>query len=217
MAEPLSQIYENHHSKHSRCGFSILEDKRGEIFSTTVGTNKKILDIGCRDGTLTRYFAKNNNVVGIDIDTIALKKAQETLNIKTEVIDLNGNWDAVAKYGPFDAITAGEILEHLYFPETVIKKCVNLLINNGVLLISVPNAFSLINRVRYFLGHKKNTPLEDPTHINHFSATELKTILKKFFVNVEIKGLGRHKKLAALFPSLFAFDLVFVCNTTKQN
>ncbi|HEC30501.1 MAG TPA: class I SAM-dependent methyltransferase [Candidatus Yonathbacteria bacterium] len=209
------EIYEKHHAEKKRENFSIMETERGEFFKDAVGQNKKVLDIGCRDGVLTRYFSEGNEVLGVDIDRELLLKAKENLEIETKVMDLNGDWNEI-EGNKFDVITAGEIVEHLYYPEVVLEKIYGHLKNSGLFVGSVPNAFSLKHRLRYLAGKKKNTPLEDPTHINHFSAKHLKELLSRRFVKVEIVGFGRYKKLAEYFPSLFAFDLVFKCKKNSR-
>jgi 2-polyprenyl-3-methyl-5-hydroxy-6-metoxy-1,4-benzoquinol methylase len=109
----------------------------------------------------------------------------------------------------FDAVVAGEFLEHVYYPDRIMNKVSNILIPGGIFVGSVPNAFSLKNRVKYLFANKKYTPLSDPTHINQFSAYELRDMLKKYFSKVEIIGMGRLGICARMFPQWFAFDLCF--------
>jgi 2-polyprenyl-3-methyl-5-hydroxy-6-metoxy-1,4-benzoquinol methylase len=206
----LKDIYEQHHKDKKRVGFSILEKERGRLLKNFIGTGKKILDLGCRDGTLTKYYVDGNQVLGVDIDATALEIARKNLGVETLEMDLNRSWEELGDK-IFDVIVAGEVLEHLYYPERVIKKIKERLNRGGIFIGSVPNAFSLKNRVRYFLGKKQNTPLEDPTHINHFSYKELRNLLSRNFKEITIIGLGRYKLLAKIFPNLFAFDLFFVC------
>ncbi len=205
----IQQIYESHHASKRSQGFSIMEKERGELLKKYVGTGKKVLDIGCRDGALTKWFTEGNDVLGVDVDTVSMKRAEENLGIKTQFVDLNGDWSELTGQ-QFDVITAGEILEHLYYPEKVIAKVKNHLKPQGVFLGSIPNAFNLKNRLRYLTGKKRGTPLDDPTHITQFSAPELEKLLKENFSDVKIYGLGRYQKLAQLNPNLFAFDLFFV-------
>ncbi|MBU1036978.1 methyltransferase domain-containing protein [Patescibacteria group bacterium] len=209
MDKTLKNIYEKHHQLKKRAAFSVLEKQRGELIKNTIGTGKKILDLGCRDGTLTKYFVEGNQVLGIDIDENLLTQAKNNLGIETLLLDLNDDWSALNER-KFELIVAGEILEHLFFPEEIFKKVVEHLSQQGVFLGTVPNAFSLKNRIRYLLAKKKNTPLEDPTHINHFNYWEFKNLLKKYFKEVNIIGLGRYKILAKLMPNFFAFDLFFM-------
>jgi len=209
MSETTSKIYQHHHANHRGSGFSILKQERGDLLKNIIGHDKSILDLGCRDGALTGFFTKGNQVLGVDVDEVLLGKASINLGISTMKVDLNDGWNTITK-NDFDVIVAGEILEHLYFPEEIVKKVVAHLNTRGLFVGSVPNAFSLKNRFRYLLGTKKHTPLEDPTHINHFSFHDLRRLLEKYFVNVEIIGLGRYRWLAKVFPSWFAFDLFFI-------
>ncbi|TRZ52995.1 hypothetical protein D4R99_01720, partial [bacterium] len=91
----------------------------------------------------------------------------------------------------------------------VLKKVHTALRKEGVLLGSVPNAFSLKNRIKYLFGIKQGTPLSDPTHINQFSRKEFLSLLENNFSEVEIVPLGRFAFLDRFFPGLFSFDLLF--------
>lgn len=208
MNNSLKEIYKKHHENKDRCGFSILEKERGSLLKQYIGVGKKILDIGCRDGSLTKHYIYGNEVLGVDIDAKLLAGAAKNYNIETKVMDLNGDWNELGGI-KFDVIVAGEILEHLYYPENVLSKIKKHLKNNGMFIGSVPNAFSLKNRLRYLFGKKKNTPLEDPTHINQFSYKDIKSMLLNEFEEVSIIGLGRYKLLAEICPNLFAFNLFF--------
>jgi 2-polyprenyl-3-methyl-5-hydroxy-6-metoxy-1,4-benzoquinol methylase len=210
MTESISKIYETHHKTRRQAGFSILKDERGNLIKDIVGSGKKVLDVGCRDGALTHYFCVGNDVLGVDIDTVALEKARE-LGIRVQVLDLNGPWRELGEE-KFDVVVAGEVLEHLYNPQEIIEKVSGRLVDGGIFVGSVPNAFSLINRLRYLFGHKKNTPLSDPTHINQFHAHELEQLLRRHFRSVRIKGLSRFPTLSNLSPNLFGFDLFFICH-----
>lgn len=203
----LEHVYTSHHKRGERLGFSIMETARGEFFSSRLGTGKKILDIGCRDGVLTQHFAKGNDVLGVDIDAVALEKARTKLGIQTKHVDLHAPWDL--PLAAFDAVVAGEVIEHLYFPDVVLGNIAAVLKPDGMLVGSVPNAFSLRNRIRLFLGQKAGTPLSDPTHINHFHRTELKELLEKHFHEVNIVPAGRFAWLDRYVPGFFAFDLLF--------
>lgn len=206
----LESVYTEHHKSKKRFGYSVLETDRGKMISQLIGSGKKVLDIGCRDGTLTKYFSSDNYVVGVDIDQLALDKARAELGINIIKTNLEEDWHSELKGKKFDVVVAGEVLEHLRQPDQVVRKISECLADDGFFVGSVPNAFSLKNRLRYLCGHKKNTPLSDPTHINHFGYEELKNLLGKNFSNVEIVGLGRYKYLSQVSPSLIAFDLFFI-------
>lgn len=206
----LSDIYTHHHGSNRDRGFSIMEQERGDFLKKTIGRGKEILDIGCRNGVLTAHFKEGNDVTGVDIDPVALEEAGRKLHIKTMQMDLLGDWREISEK-KYDVIVAGEVLEHLYFPEKVLEKIIKHLKGEGMFIGSVPNAFSIKNRLRLAMGRKKGTSLYDPTHINHFSFDELFNLLSRHFRQVDLIGLGRYKRLSKLSPKNFAFDLVWVC------
>ena len=61
-------------------------DRVMQKFKEWMGKNKKVLDLGCRDGTLTRHFIEQNEVTGMDIDKMALEDCKNNLNIETKLI-----------------------------------------------------------------------------------------------------------------------------------
>jgi len=187
---------------------SIFESERGDIFCEWIGTGKRVLDLGCKYGSLTSHFVKNNDVTGYDIDSKALKMCAS--EIKTEQHDLNGDWHK-GKEEQFNIVVSSEVVEHLYYPEEVFKKINSVLKHGGYFIGSVPNAFNLKNRVRLFFANKNSTTLVEPTHINHFSYNELDSLLKKHFIEVEIVPIVQKKWMwfAKAFPGLGSFLLVF--------
>lgn len=207
MSSTLETMYRSHHATKRGAGFVLLGEERGGFLARHISTGKKVLDIGCRDGALTASYAEGNMVLGIDIDSVALTSAQERLGIQTKQMDLNGTWEI--EEHAYDVVVAAEVIEHLFYPEVVVTKIVMALKPDGQLVGTVPNAFSLAHRFRYLLKRKIGTPLSDPTHINHFTVQELKSLLLEHFKEVEIEGLGRLGWLAHLFPQAFAFDLAF--------
>lgn len=205
--QTLENIYSTHHRNRRGESFVLQGDERGAFLKESIGKGKNVLDIGCRDGALTRYFAQGNEVLGLDIDSESLSRAEAELGIKTKHTDLHGEWDV--SVGSFDVVVAAEVIEHLYYPDVVLEKIHTVLRDGGLLIGSIPNAFSLINRFRFFCGTKKGTPLSDPTHINQFSHGEFKSLLEKYFHRVELVPLGRFSFLDKFFPGLFSFMILF--------
>ena len=178
MTQSLEQNYQKHHSDRRRGGFAILEKERGVLFKKLVGTGKKVLDLGCRDGVITKYFVEGNDVTGADIDSSSLESINKNLGVKTLHLDIQSDsWPIQPE--SFDAVVAGELLEHLYFPAEVVARVNKILKPGGLFVGSVPNAYALKNRIKYLFAIKRGTPLEDPMHINQFSWQELEEILNK--------------------------------------
>ncbi len=210
MNHPLEQIYNTHHQQRRGNFFVIFGQERGSFLEKNIGKGKKVLDIGCRDGALTSYYCKGNDVLGIDIDGEALERAHEKLGIQIQKIDLNGDWGLPAE--SFDVVVAAEVLEHVYYPNIVLEKISKVLKPDGILIGSIPHAFSVQNRLRYLFGTKKGTPLQDPTHINHFWAYDFKKIVQEHFKDVVMQGIisWKFKLFSKILPFHFAHSLLFL-------
>ena len=208
----IAKIYAKHNLEMRGRDFLILGEERKNLLRKYIkGQGLKICDIGSRDGALTGEFVKDNEFWAVDFDKEALDFLADKYNVKTVYQDLNAeNWSLPDNY--FDVVVFSEVLEHLYYPTRVLEKLSKILKkDSGILLGSVPNAFSLKNRLRLLLAKKKGTPLEDPTHINHFLYSELLTMLKKDFKEVELVPLiqKKYQWLSKISPSLFSFMLFF--------
>lgn len=207
----LEDIVRLHDSEKSMLGQITMGNDRIP-FLRGIGKNKRILDIGCRDGALTQTYMEGNTVVGLDIDAVALEDAKAK-GIEAKHVDLNGDWGLTEK---FDAVVAGEVIEHLFLPKEVTRKIASVLKPDGALYGSVPNALPLKARLYILFGKKHKTDLNNPTHINHFTVKELSGILSKYFKHVDIYGRGRLGFLARWFPQTFAFILLFEARYPKQ-
>lgn len=215
----LDEIYRYHHREERRRDFALFPEERAAFFRKHLGKGKKILDIGCRDCALTKLFAEGNEVIGIDIDRGALESCA-VAGIPARAVDLNaGDWGFGER--TFDAAVAGEIIEHVYYPAAFLARVNALLKHGGVLVGSIPNAFSFKNRIRLLLGQKRGTPLEDPTHINHFSYREIRSLLAAAgFADILIDPLvvkRRYRLLARLAPGLVGFSLLFSCRKPERS
>lgn len=214
MTGSLSHIYSRHHAQRRDPGFVLGGADRGLFLRSVIGTGKQVLDIGCRDGALTAAYAEGNTVVGLDIDPVALARAQQSLHIETRLVDLNGDWGTAP--ATFDAVVAAEVLEHLYFPSEVLSKIHAALRPGGLLVGSIPNAFSVQTKLRFLFGRKYGTPLMDPTHINHFSVTEFKDLLAGAgFTSIIIKPLRwpKWRWTRLVWPFGFAYGILFSART----
>lgn len=207
----LAKTYQIHHQKGKRYDFGLYGRERGKFFSESIGQGKKVLDLGCRDGSLTQHYLKGNRVIGVDVDRDALHQAKEKYGLETIWLDLNSEWKELEQYR-FDIVVMGEVLEHLYFPKKVLTKTYYLLKPGGFLIGSVPNAFRLPSKLRFLLDQKKGTSLGDPTHINHFSHKELMEILNETgFKNVLLEPIVKKRYLwfEKIWPGSFSYLIMF--------
>ena len=177
-------------------------DLRPALFAKLVGgPGRRVLDLGCRYGALTRAYLEGNEVVGLDVDREALAEAAK-LGIETHWADVEQPLEFPD--ASFDVVVGGELFEHLRDPEAVVSEALRVLKPGGTLVGSVPNGYRLKNRITFLLGR----PLEpDPTHLHLFSPADLRELLRGFD-DVELGFVaGRFVRLhARLFANLIVFS-----------
>jgi 2-polyprenyl-3-methyl-5-hydroxy-6-metoxy-1,4-benzoquinol methylase len=210
--ESLEALYRAHHERGKRYGYLFCHGSRGPYLRKWIGTGKKVLDLGCRDGMLTEFYSEDNDVLGADIDKKALGLAKERLGIETLWLDLNEEWPFTE--ASFDVIVACEIVEHLFYMDRFVEKVNASLKPGGLFIGSVPNAFRMRNRMKFLLGKEYET---DPTHVRQFSYGKLQNLLLKTFEEAEIVPIqGKILPFLKVSPSmpatlnrLFAKDLLW--------
>ncbi len=213
----LEARYGEHHAKNDRYGFALAATERGEQFAAWVGSGKRVLDIGCRDGALTRHLVHGNEVVGVDIDRDALALARANLGIETAWVDVDAE-PLPYEASSFDVVVAGEVLEHLQFPEHAVEEVHRVLQPGGQFIGSTSNEYHWRNRLAFLLGRE----FTDATHLQLFSLAALRDLLARRFERVTILPLGGiggrrvgtlpvrlSRPLVARFPQLLAHDWLF--------
>ncbi|HEX5029479.1 MAG TPA: methyltransferase domain-containing protein [Gaiellaceae bacterium] len=201
----LSERYERHHRERRDDGDFVFVPERIPLLVAAVGSGKRVLDLGCRSGALTRHFLEGNSVVGLDVDAAALDKAAA---LGIEPVQATVEEPLPFDDASFDAVVAGELFEHLQFPDALVAEIRRVLRSGGVLAGSVPNAFRVQSRLRFLLGRP---PEDDPTHLRMFSPGSIRELLDEFRdVRLDFVG-GRYVRLSA---RLFARDLVFSARRT---
>ena len=196
----LGERYEEHHRERRDEGDFVFVPERIPLLVAAIGRGKRVLDLGCRSGALTRHFLDGNTVVGLDVDSAALQKAAA---LGIEPVQANVEEPLPFEDASFDAVVAGELFEHLRFPDALVVEIQRVLRPGGVLAGSVPNAFRLQSRLRFLRGRP---PEDDPTHLRMFSPHAVRELLADFAdVRLDFVG-GRYRRVQ---PRLLARDLVF--------
>ena len=200
----LSDFYSKHHLGGNRINQSISEEKRSQLFKKWAGKNKKVLDMGCRDGILTRHFIEKNEVTGLDIDQLALEACKKNLNIETIWADFS--LQIPIPTSSFDVVIAGEVIEHLPYPEITISEVSRILKPEGLFIGSVPNSYHLKNRLRVLKGRLIDY---DQTHLRAYNVMLLRQYLEIEFV---VEELTSSRGRSAFFSiAWFGRDLVWRC------
>ncbi len=130
----------------------------------------KVLDIGCGLGDVLSVFKENGwECLGIDFNDFAIDYAKQQFGVKI----INENIFDLKLEAQFDLVMLWGVLEHVYDPTALLKKAYALLNRDGVMLIEVPSADSMLVRYCEQTGAEAHRTFESARHIMLFSRKSL--------------------------------------------
>jgi 2-polyprenyl-3-methyl-5-hydroxy-6-metoxy-1,4-benzoquinol methylase len=145
---------------------------------------KDVLDIGCvqhnwqactGDNWIHKHLKQYaRSVKGIDILQDDIKQLKK-LGFDVEYFDIEDKNNNFLKWKMYDVVFAGEIIEHLSGLDAFFYHCRYTLKNDGKLIITTVNCFSLLFIVQYMLGKLK----VNHEHVCWFDMVTLGQLLKR--------------------------------------
>ena len=133
-----------------------------------------IIEIGSNDGTFLKYIKElsNINVLGVDpskfMCDLANKKGVRTYN---NFFNFENSKKIKKKYKNFDILYAANVFNHVDKPDNFLKGCSQVLKNEGLIVLEVPDLDSLINSCGFDTIYHE--------HRQYFSINSIKKILIK--------------------------------------
>ncbi|WP_075506488.1 methionine biosynthesis protein MetW [Candidatus Pelagibacter communis] len=163
-----------------------------KVISDLIEDNKKVLDVGCADGTLMQFLKenKNINVRGLEISK---EKVQECIAKGLTVIE--GNAEKDLKQFPdksFDYVVLSQTLQAFLSPEIVLDELLRV---GKKAIVTIPNFGNW--QVRLHLLFKGTMPITKSLPEQWHSTPNLHMCTIKDFVNfVKFKEIKMIKTLA---------------------
>jgi SAM-dependent methyltransferase len=119
----------------------------------------KMLDVGCGTGLFFCDFAELDNIELLGLDSLSEKNEIAVRRGYKNIVDIE---DLSSSRFPFrercfDVVLCKDVLEHLLEPKFALHEIGRVLNTGGLLLIHVPNHFSLFGRVKFLFSNKIDT------------------------------------------------------------
>jgi SAM-dependent methyltransferase len=134
----------------------------------------QLLDVGCATGNFLDRMRRRGNwrVYGLEVNEKAARYAQSRFGLEVFVGELGA---ADYPEHSFDIVTLWNVMEHLHSPVDTLREIRRLLMDDGVLILSIPNADSLDARIfgDCWIG------LDPPRHLYAFSPRTVGQLLSK--------------------------------------
>ncbi len=139
----------------------------------------KLLDVGCSTGFFMLIAKKLGfEVYGMESSDKAVKVAKD--KFKLNVVEALSFDDLPQEYrGPYDVITAFEVLEHVQEPLSFLKDIFSLLKEVGILILSCPPFYKFENTAKGYRKFKWWYNDYPPHHVTRWKPWTLHYALKK--------------------------------------
>ncbi len=152
---------------------------RAELLDWLGGRHGRVLEVGCGSGGNAAWLRRHGatRIVGIETDPTSAARAKEVFDevivesVETALDDLEES---------FDLIICADVLEHLVDPWAVVTALAGKAVENGLILVSLPNIkhYRALWRIAFGVGFRyEEEGTFDSTHLRFFDRAGLKRML----------------------------------------
>lgn len=188
-----------------------------KLVASEIGKGNIVLDVGCNKGYL-KQLVPDNTFYGIDYNRDDLKSALKSGYKKVYQLDLN-DYNRFRSKEKYDVIVFADILEHLLFPDKVLKFFVeHYLKRGGKIIISLPNVAHITVRLSLLRGRFVYTQsgILDRTHLHLYTVQTAGELIASSGLNIIQRKFSSNRlgRLIQHFPflgTLLGFNLIFIC------
>ncbi len=146
-----------------------------------------LLDVGCAGGEFGASLAQRGwKVQGLEREHLLVEQAQAR-GISATACDFDRDsfpWDSKC----FDAVVAGEVIEHVIDTDHLLREISRVLRFGGVLVVTTPNLASLENRLRLVFGRYPmwmDHRVQGTVHLRYYTPRILRAQLEQHGFRVE--------------------------------
>jgi SAM-dependent methyltransferase len=142
------------------------------------GNGRRLLDLGCADGYMSRLFAERGfSVTAIDAPGLAQPNFPDGI----EFLEADLDRGLPPLDGDFDFVICADILEHLRHPDALLRHIRSKIAPGGKLIASLPNSGNIYFRLNILAGrfpaHERG--LFDRTHVHFYMWDGWKDLLMR--------------------------------------
>ncbi|MGN6373500.1 MAG: class I SAM-dependent methyltransferase [Solirubrobacteraceae bacterium] len=152
----------------------------------------RLLDIGCGEGYFAALLVESGlSVVAADVAVEPLRRLRET-HPHIDLCLLTPDAPLPFDDSSFDAVWAGEVVEHVADTQSWLSELRRVLRSGGTLLLSTPD-HGLLRRIAMALSRRRFEQCFDPRsdHLRFYTRQTLAALLSDFgFERIDVRGAG---------------------------
>lgn len=182
---------------------------RKEYILNKIGKGKKVLDVGCLGGKVSRLIMEQNNEVwGAEANANAAALAEQR-GIRVKIANVEDGLPFENK--TFDVVNAGEVIEQLYDTKHFFQEAHRVLKDKGLLLFTTPNLNSLENRLRVMRGGYLSMAGAYPEdhfgdHVRVFNLSKIQELCRRTgFKLIDVSGIPNLESHGRLIDGTLAW------------
>jgi 2-polyprenyl-3-methyl-5-hydroxy-6-metoxy-1,4-benzoquinol methylase len=138
---------------------------------------RDLLDVGCGSGSFLRFALERGwNAVGIEPSDEASRVARQS-GLEVHSLTLEEFWNERSR--SFHVIHLKNVLEHVPDPARILSMCRDMLADEGVLYVEVPNDYDFVQRVGIRIARQRKSWIAIPDHINYFSFRSAEALMRR--------------------------------------
>jgi SAM-dependent methyltransferase len=141
----------------------------------------RMLDVGCGEGFGMKAFVQNGWAVhGIDFSEAGMESKNPQMRPFLSVGDITELLHKQIQSGfKYDCVLLVNVLEHVLEPVKLMNDIKRIVSAEGILLVTVPNDFSPMQKLAHTQGHISSRYwIAPPDHLQYFNVKSLKSIGK---------------------------------------
>jgi len=162
-----------------------LDQKQRLVASVLAGRpfpERRFLDIGAGEGWALRHFSREGwTCTGLDFSGFGCRIHNPEMLPCLTIGDIQaGIEDLIAAGAGFEVIQLDNVLEHVLDPLVLLEEIRELTVENGVLIVEVPNDFSRLQKHLLEHGHiSREFWIAVPDHISYFNREGLTALCRQ--------------------------------------
>ena len=181
-----------------------INSGNADVLKLVTSSYCSILDVGCGSGALAKVLSANRHKVdGITISNQESAVAKEYVN-DIYLHNLETGLPESILHSQYDYVICSHVLEHIVYPDRLLKDIFTVLKTGGFLIIALPNIMHYKSRMKLLAGkfEYEDAGIWDNTHVKWYTFNSTKKLLTEYGFLIEVATVTGELPFNSLFSKI---------------